>query len=598
MSDELQKLRQRFFSRFRKEVLDWGGETIDTAWTYYPAESLASDQENHNQSKGAPRLVVDRINLPHLSCSSLDFIQSVSADWWTSRAQLKPDDQDHELDAIVGFYGRYLGASGYALVIELSPEHAKDLSLKPKLWRVDARPEGVEIIFPKDENDVYSQLGAYLDLRQGWSWLVGESIRAEALVTAEVEPGYLIGARPGDPLSEEDPADREDPEIEEVFSRFDVERFDTLEFLNHDESDQLSFQSERFSHWLPEHLSEKLLSGEHELFVLSQSQKFFEAIEDVAERRKVEVQLEEDEFQPLLRFQRGPLYLERDFSLPYMWTLHSGRQHHEGAVEFFRDDVERLFNASELFFKLKRRLEQAHGTEAFEITVTDGQNLLIQDQSGAKTIRAQLSLLDWAADGLFDSTEGVERFLTLIGWSADSLQWSSPNHSLELCPLSHEEARLVKVIRPTLGEQEPRSIGTQLRDHLPTHLWGYYALKSPQYTVPVFWKSADHLHKHMAQKTHQFLHITSERRIAGLEQPVELLWGDELAGALLDERARESLRERGALYAYAFTPDLIALSMLPLSNKLCQDLAPSCEQMTAQFGADRNWPLEWSVELK
>ncbi|MAD61330.1 MAG: hypothetical protein CMH49_07455 [Myxococcales bacterium] len=610
MSDqELHKLRQRFFSRFRKEVLQWGGETIDTAWTYYPADLTASltKPEAHSstnetlstdQAKLTPRLVVDRINLPHIACSSLDFIYSLGRDWWTGRARLKPDHHQEYIEAIVGFYGRYIGASGYAIVVEFSPEHAQNSDLNPKLWRVDARGEGVEIVFPKDESDVYSQLGAYLDLRQGWAWLIGESIRAEALVTAEVEPGYLIGARPGDPLSEEDPADREDPEIEEVFSRFDVERFDTLEFLNSDHSTQFSFESERFQHWLPNSLTDKLISGEHELFVLSQSQKFFEAIEDVAERRKIEVSLEEDEFRPLLTFKRGPMFLERDFSLPYMWTLHSGRQHHEGAVEFFRDDLERLFNASELFFKVKRRLEKAHGTDAFEIQILGGQELIIQDRSGAKAIRAQLSLLDWAADGLFNSTDGVDRFLTLIGWSADSLQWLTPNHSLDYCPLSNEEARLVKLIRPNWGEEDPRCIGVKLKDDLPKNLWGYYALKSPQYTVPVFWKSTDILERHFTQKTHQLLHITSERRVDDLEQPVQLLWGDELAGALLDERARETLRDRNALYAYAFTPDLLALSILPLSQKLCQDLAPYCEQMIAQFGPDRNWSLAWSLELK
>ena len=227
----------------------------------------------------------------------------------------------------------------------------------------------------------------------------------------------------------------------------------------------------------------------------------------------------------------------------------------------------------------------------------EGQELVIQEQSGTKKIRAQLSLLDWAADGLFDSLEGVDRFLTLIGWSANNLQWSTPNHSLDICPLSNEEARLVKLVRPKLGEDNPRCVGTKLKDDLPKHLWGYYALKSSQYTVPVFWKSADTLNQQFTKLTHQLLHITSERLINDFEQPVQLLWGDELAGALLDERTRETLRERNALYAYAFTPDLIALSMLPLSQSLCQDLAPYCEQMIAQFGPDRNWPLAWNLEL-
>ena len=31
---QLGKLRHRFFKKLRKEVLMWGGETIDLAWTY------------------------------------------------------------------------------------------------------------------------------------------------------------------------------------------------------------------------------------------------------------------------------------------------------------------------------------------------------------------------------------------------------------------------------------------------------------------------------------------------------------------------------------------------------------------------------------
>ena len=51
MSDhELQKLRHRFFSRFRK-VFKWGGETIDTAWTYYPSVSNSSSAVGAGRNK-------------------------------------------------------------------------------------------------------------------------------------------------------------------------------------------------------------------------------------------------------------------------------------------------------------------------------------------------------------------------------------------------------------------------------------------------------------------------------------------------------------------------------------------------------------------
>ena len=510
---------------------------------------------------------------------------------------------------MIGFYGRYLGASGYALVLEFSPKHAQDLELQPILWRVDARPEGVKITFPRTEGDVYSQLGAYLDLREGWSWLLEESIKAEALITAEVEPGYLIGVRPGDPLSEEDPADREDPEIEEVFSRFDVERFDTLEFLNGHDSDGYPFQSERYHSWLSSELGAQLETGQFEAFVLSQSQKFFEAIEEVAEKRKVEVTLstqdsglhtEEEGYEerPLLKFKRGPLSITRDFSLPYLWTLHSGRQHYEGAVEFFRDDLERLYSGSELFFRMKRLLEDSHGLGILDIYIEDDDQLIIREAKGARRKWVHISLSHWADEGLFEGKEGAERFLRLLGWTKDPPQWQAPQHSLEQCALCEQEARLTRVLRPRFGQAQPKTIGMRLRDQLPEQIWGYYAMVCPQHFVPVFWSKGELLHQHLEKNTHQIVDIKTALKFEVNGLSLELLWGDELAGYLLNQTTKESLRERGALFAYAVTPDLIVLSLLPIQEELRQSIEPKIAQVIAQFGPDRDWRLEWSTPLK
>ncbi len=612
---QLGKLRHRFFKKLRKEVLMWGGETIDLAWTYYPnqRETDNQDQESSPHSKvegssdlaeisATPRLVVDRVHIPHLRCPTFDFIDSVKRDWWPGRAIVRPDKEREEVQAIIGFYGRYLGASGYALVIELSPAHASDFSLNPTLWRVDARPEGVEITFPQDEGEVYSQLGAYLDLQVGWAWLARESMKAKALITAEVEPGYLIGVRPGDPLSEEHPSEREDPEIEEVFSRFDAERFDTLEFLNSEESEEYPFQSERYRSWLPSDLVEEFVEKRYEAFVLSQSRRFFEAVEEVAERRKVEVSFEDSDEPPLLIFKRGPVSLKRDFTLPYLWTVHSGRQHHEGAVEYFRDDVERLFIASELFFNVKRILEQAHGEGSLYIGIEDEDILVIREASGQRRIWVNLPLSLWVSEGLFDGKGGAQKFLQLLGWSDHPPQWSRPTHSLDHCPICDQQARLSKVIRPSVveagQEKGQQTIGTLIKDQLPKRLWGYYSLTCPQHQVPVFWSKRETLHQAFEHQTHQVLDVTSALKVEREGVPLELLWGDEIAGALLSESNREILRERGALFAHAVTPDLLVLSLLPITHSTLQSLEPKFDQMIAQFGPDRPWRLDWSVELR
>ena len=55
--------------------------------------------KNPDDAKATPRLVVDRINLPHIGCSSLEFISSLVSDWWASRAFLTSDENQEELEA-------------------------------------------------------------------------------------------------------------------------------------------------------------------------------------------------------------------------------------------------------------------------------------------------------------------------------------------------------------------------------------------------------------------------------------------------------------------------------------------------------------------
>ena len=637
---ELELLRDRFFKRARREALAWGEEALDLAWTYYP--TAESTEALESDSGGAPRLVVDRVHLPRVGCESLDFITSVREDWWPARARVnassvseraeasdqeslstKPDEResesvsdehgaelgaelggDAEVEAICAFYSRYLNASGFTFVIEFNHEHLADPALSPLLWRVDARAQGTQIVYPQDEGDVYDQLGAYLDLRVGWAWLLRQSEQRSALVTAEVEPGYLIGVRPGDPMSDEDPAEREDPEIEAVFSRFDAERFDTLEFLNVEEADRYPFQDERFESWLSPELSELLLSQRFEAFALSQSERFFEAIEEVAQRRKVEVSWDEDSAMITLR--RGPVCLDRPAALPYLWTLHSGRQHYEGAVDFFRDDLDRVSLAADLYFGLNRIAESAARSERGErslmtIEVREGSELLIHsvDHSGAQPkLRAQVPILDWAAESVFTGKDGPESFLRLWGWSSEERAWSEPKHQLDRCPICDREARVRRVIRPRQEtEAQPESLGASFTHGLPQHLRGYYAVTCPQHQTPVFWESSERVQETLERHTHQVLDVEMSARVQLGEVDVELLWGEELAGELVDLNARESLRDRGALYAYALTPDLIALSLLPLDEEDLEDLAPSVAQLVARFGPGRDWPLRWHTPL-
>ena len=608
-SEELEVLRDRFFKRARQEVITWGEEGLDLAWTYYPSLTEGDDH-------ASPRLVVDRVHLPRVGTRSVEFIQSVAREWWPARARVSTarddsgqdstqplsDSADGEMtEAVCGFYARYLNASGFTLVLEFNALHVQDPKRSPMLWRVDARSEGTQIVMPQDEGDFYDQMGAYLDLRIGWDWLIEQSQQRKALVTAEVEPGYLIGVRPGDPMSDEDPAEREDPEIEAVFSRFDIERFDTLEFINLESAEQYPFQSERFDYWLPAHSSDLLLSQQFEGFVLSQSSQFYDAIEEVAERRRIELSWGNEEDQVSIIFRRGPLWVERPFSLPYLWTLHSGRQHHEGAVDFFRDDLDRLYLASELYFAIQRNLESAYGPQGgLSIDVLDGYELVIATldrATGHSQERVRIPLIDWAAESVFEGKEGADRFLKLWGWSADRLSWSTPQHPLDQCPLSEREARVSRVLRPKLDGESPVVIGAKMTQDIPDHLWGYYSLSCPHYNIPIFWRTTEQVRLHLKQQTHHILRVTTQVKVEVGDTEVELIWGDELAGELLSAESRESLRDRGALYAYAFTPDLLILSMLPLEETDLDELDAHAQHLISRFGPDRDWRLKWSIPL-
>lgn len=596
-SSELEILRKRFFKTLRAEVLTWGGETLDLAWAFYPEDSAHPDHAPARSQN--PRLVEDRIYLPRLGVPFVEFVSSVQETWWPSRARvnLPPEAEEGEetvtIEAICGFYGRYIGASGFCLVLEFSGSlDQKSL----QLWRVDALSDGTALAMPQDEGDAFDLLAGFVDLREGWRWLITRSLRSEMLVTAEVEPGYIIGVRLGDPLSDEDPAEREDPEIEEVFSRFDLERFDTLEFLRSEDAELYPFQEERFYDWLPRSQAEALVNGEIEAFVLSQSSRFIDAIEEVAERRKVEVEQVGDEANPLLRFSRGPIWIKRPLSLPYLWTLHSARQHHEGAVEFFSGELDKIYLSSELYFHLKQRLSAPSRSGLVQLEIVDGSELVITLNDSQKTEQARINLLDWSGESVFEGKEGAERFLKLWGWDEEQLAWVQPKHRLDQCPLCERAARVQRVLRPQDDVLSAR-VGVQLQEKLPEGIWGYYSLVCEQHKVPIFWESASQLKEHLRQISHRVIETLSMPiELDGL--PIELLWGDELAGTLLDLETRESLRERGALYAHAITPDIIALSMLPLASDQLEAIDPQVDSLLSQRSPDRSWRLMWNVELK
>ena len=164
---DLEALRRRFFKRARQEVLRWGSECVDIAWGYYPPLEIPQKDSSDLEKL---KLVADRVFLPKARCTGPEFIDSVSEHWWEQRAEITVEDGESPRQAICGFYARYLGASGFCLILEFSPEGTLDSRGLAHIWRVDARSKGVSLKHPEHEGDFYDQFGTYLDLRRGWWW--------------------------------------------------------------------------------------------------------------------------------------------------------------------------------------------------------------------------------------------------------------------------------------------------------------------------------------------------------------------------------------------------------------------------------------------
>ena len=566
--ERLKRLRAECFGALRREVQRWSAEAVDMAWTYYPpADAL--------------KVVADRVHLPKARCSGEEFISALREQWWATRATVVEREGEEPIAALCGFYGRYLPATGFHLVAEFDPGGLV------ALWRVDARGRGTALKPIGDDQDFYDQLGCFLDLRYGWRWVLSAHLRTRRLVVVEAQPGYMIGARRGDPNDKSDFAEREDPEVEEAFSRFDAERFDTLELLNGEEATEYPFSGERFDEWLPAEWAALAKAGEVELFTLSSVEGFTKAVEDLAELRKVEVEVLEEGAgegagEPLLRLHRGPIELTRPLALPYLWTLHTGRTFEEGAVEFFRDDAERVRASSDLFFHVRDALKPHRNLSAR----VEGARLVLAERGRDLT---EAPLLTWAPLGAFEGQGGAARLLTLLGVDLEEGTWRAPRHPLDRCPLCDAPAQLGRAARPkaTLPANPPRA------HFVRQEVWGYYALSCPQHHLPISWLSPTEAEEALRAQTHTLLDVTSEVEVSG----ARLLWGPELAGALLDEGGREALRDRGALYAYALYPDLVALSHVPLEGAELDAARARGELMAAQLGPDRAWHLGWHVAL-
>ena len=160
---------------------------------------------------------------------------------------------------------------------------------------------------------------------------------------------------------------------------------------------------------------------------------------------------------------------------------------------------------------------------------------------------------------------------------------------MDRCPICQKEAHIHRALRP----KSHTRTRTHIHHFTHQHLWGYYTLNCPHHHVPIYWGDRQEIEEHMGQVSYQLLQVESEIKMP----KYTLLWGSELAGSLVDQGIRESLREQYGLFAYAFFPDVIAVSLLPFEEEVLSEAKVQAQQWVEQKAPHRQWSLNWSVDL-
>ncbi|MCA9544401.1 MAG: hypothetical protein KC613_08420 [Myxococcales bacterium] len=434
-----------------------GPETFDQAQVLYQASS------------GERSVVIrDAYHALPGGAGAAAFLQGLTEGWWARRQTFEGQAEPGEaLAPVAGLYARYLPEVGFDYSVEFGPEGPT------KAWRMDGRGKVTPLALPTDEGMFRDQTGTFFDPRAGWRWLVGEFRRTGRVAVAEIQGGYQIGVRQGVP-DDPNPADREDEQLAEVFSRWDPHDYDTLEFLNGMLAEDLPLPGERFDEWLGE-AAAAAGAGELDLFVLAESSEFLACVEDVAKERGIAVEWIDPDEEVRLAFHAGPLRLEREFSFPYLQTLHTGRSFVAGALAYFGPALDALDEARAL-------LDTAKGALAgHAVDVVDGTVMRVRDGAGREVRR--FDLLALAGRQPFHGEQGKAEFLKLIGWDAGEGRFlGDGTRDLRTCPVTGAPARVGKVIRPArLLGMDPRTlVGMPVGDHVV-----YYTLDSATHSTPI-----------------------------------------------------------------------------------------------------------------
>ncbi|MEZ4463725.1 MAG: hypothetical protein R3F43_04190 [bacterium] len=563
MTDPVAAFRQAFFAERRALIGRLGPEAFDQGQVLYTCALTG-------------RQIVVQDAFPEPAGGAVDaFIAQVARDWWATRRQFAGDaDPGTRFEATAGLYARYLPAVGFDWCLELGAEGPA------RAWRVDGRQQATALSLPPDEDTFRDQTGTFFDLRHAWRGLVARVLATGQGAVAEVQPGYVVGARvgvPGDP----DPAQREDPDFMENFSAWGPREYDTLEFLNTPETAALPV-AQRWPEWLGPG-SEPVARGEVELFALADSTAFVEAVGDLAAARGADVRPVGDEE---LRLSRGPLALQVEWARPYLRTLHAGLGFAEGVRIFFQPTLASLDEGFELLGALRERLAPLQvGVEAGTVAVV---------RRGDEVLGRWNLLTLVGRQGALGS-RGVDEVLAFLGFNPETQAFERPETPLDRCPVCGDPARVAKVVRPlALLGADPRTLaGVPIGAHMVL-----YTRECPRHTTPL----EPHPDQPLAilEAAFQAGLATAEISLAEVRALAGgvLLTGFDVGSLVLEPRLlKTALRAAqvpagGKRHAYAFGPDTLLVTEAPVDAATQHAARVAAEDAVRGRFAGRGWPLD------
>jgi hypothetical protein len=590
-NEVLDQYRKKFFQRLKKHSSQWAFREIDIAVTYYlsdqanPTELQSTELQSTEDSQDAKLLILeDQFWMPRTNFNPTQLIHHLEESWWKQRRFLKQSQQNTKQDAIIGFYGRYLSNLGYFLIIAFK-DHGYFC-----MYRYDPQGKNMTMLYPKDEGLFYDSFATFLDYRSGWKWMLQQFRKHKEAMVREVESGLVFGIRKGEPGT--DPAEREDQDLEHLFSAQDIEQFDTLEFIGSELAEQYPFDQSTYEDWLDADLVSLIKSGEIDLFVLAQSGSFIAAIEDLASMKNIKVTLlpaktEGDD--DLIKFSKGKLSLQKSFSFAFLWTIHTAHTFHQGANAIFSTFIEQLDDAQTLYERLENELK-----DAFILKMED-ENLKIIEKKNPKSF-VQFPIFEWSQLGTFDSLQATEQIRSFLGIDALTGEIKQQQHSLKKCPICGHVATIQAMIRSKNIEIKNQpylfDLGT---------VQGYFSLSCPKHQVPITWEKPNVIKPQFDAQSIQFMQIRGEKVFTETDHPnlagIQLIWGPELAGALIQKTTKEELKEMGYQgYAYAITPHMIAFLPTPPDQRL-QELKRviQYELPALENHSTAHLPLDWYV---